>query len=174
MTTGQSIQRARRAAPDNQEETLRKEIRLVVLLFAVLATASTSGCTKAPAPEGSASAPSNSNARGTNSNAADLASTPLYAQTIRGDVERAGLAVMMAHDFVKQQKWGDAVTRLQNAQTQIENALTKKPRLKDDFEAARASLVRTIKATENREEDIEAQFTEIQTRINALKAYTSQ
>lgn len=151
-----------------------KELNLVVVVLAALAIFSAIGCAKPPSGEGSPSGQSTRNAAQTNANVQDLAATPLYTSNIRGDVERAGLAVMMAHDFVKQQNWSDGVAQLRAAQSHIEKALGKKPRLKDDFEAARTALLRTITTVEGRGSDIEASFTEIQTRINALKAYTSQ
>lgn len=151
-----------------------KDLKLVVVLLAALAIVSAGGCAKPPAEEGSPSAQANRNAAQTNANVHDLASTPLYASTLRGDVERAGLAVEMAHDFVKQQKWPDAVAQLHAAQSHIEKALEKKPRLKDDFEAARTALLKTITTVEGRGSDIEARFTETRNRINALKVYTTQ
>ena len=150
-----------------------KTLRLVVVPLAALAIISAIGCAKPAAEEGAASAQSNRNAAQTNANVHDLTPTPLYTSTLRGDVERAGLAITMAHDFVKQQKWPDAVAQLHAAQSHIEKALEKQPRLKDDFEAARTALLRTITTVEGRGSDIEARFGEIQTRINGLKAYTS-
>jgi hypothetical protein len=152
-----------------------KEFKLVMVLLAALVIVSAIGCAKPPAEEGAPSTQSNRNAAAqANANAGDLTSTPLYTSTLRGDVERAGLAVMEAHDSVKQQKWPDAVVHLRNAQSHIEKALERNPRLKDDFEAARMALLKTITSVESRGSDIEARFTEIQTRIGALKAYTSQ
>lgn len=149
-----------------------KEIRPAVLLIAALAVVSAGGCAKAPPDDGGSSSQANKNAA--NTNAHDLSGTPLYAKTIRGDIERAGLAISMAHDLVKQEKWNDAVIQLRAAQTQIEDALGKKPRLKEQYEDMRSALGRTIQSAENRRKDIEAEFTELQTRVGALKAYTAQ
>ena len=151
-----------------------KAIRLVVVAVGALMTVLFGGCAKAPpAPESSTPIQSNRNAGQTNSSATDLAATPLYAKTIRGDVERAGLAIMMAQDSVKQQRWDEAVTQLREAKTQVESALTKKPRVNEEFEALRDALIRTTKATENRE-DVQQQFRDLQARIGALKTFTSQ
>lgn len=149
-----------------------KQFKLVVVTLAAFTTISAIGCAKPPSEEGSPSDQSNRNAAQTR--VEDLSATPLYSSTLRGDVERAGLAVTIAHDFVKQQKWPDAVAQLRAAQSHIEKALERKPPLRDEFEAARIALLNTITTVESRGSDTEARFTEIQARINGLKVYTSQ
>lgn len=150
-----------------------KELRLVAVLLLGLATLSAIGCAKPPAEEGSPTVEQNRNAVETNANVQDLTATPLYASTLRGDVERAGLAVMMAHDFVKQEKWSEAVTHLRAAQSHLEKALEKKPRVKDEIEATRAAILKTITVVEGRGSDSDARFIDLQTRIGALKVFTS-
>jgi hypothetical protein len=147
-----------------------KEIKPAVLLIGALAIVSVGGCAKSPPADSSSQA----NMNAANANVPDLSSTPLYAKTIRGDVERAGLAIMMAHDLVKQEQWGDAVVQLRAAQTQIDDILGQKPRLREQYEELRSALGRTIQSADNRSKDIEAQFTELQTRIGALKVYIDQ
>ncbi|MEK6300361.1 MAG: hypothetical protein AABO41_06535 [Acidobacteriota bacterium] len=149
-----------------------KEIKLAVLLAVALALVSAGGCARAPAGGGSVPAQSNNNAGQTN--AQDLTATPLYAKTVRGDIERAGLAISMARDFVKQEQWSEAVVQLRAAQTQIDEALRRKPRLKEQFEELKSALGQAIQTAENRSKDVEAQFAELQTRVNALKVYTDQ
>ena len=149
-----------------------KEINLVVSLATALALVSSGGCAKAPAGGGSEPAQSNKNAGQTN--APDLTATPLYAKTVRGNVERAGLAIEMARDFVKQEQWSEAVVQLRAAQTQMDEALGRKPLLKEQFEELKSALGRAIRTAENRSKDVEPLFTELQTRVNALKVYTTQ
>lgn len=151
-----------------------KTLKLIVLLFAALGIIAAIGCARPPDEEGSRPEQSNRNGAQTNANVQDLAGTALYSSTLRGDVERAGLAVMMAHDFAKQEKWYDAVAQLRAAQSQIEKALERESGLKGDFEAARAALLATIASVEAGGTDVEARFTDIKTRIGALKVYTSQ
>lgn len=147
-----------------------KKIKLIVVLASVVAAC---GCAKSPAGEGSApAAQANKNAGQTS--AQDLTATPLYAKNVRGDVERAGLAIGTARDLVKQDQWNEAVVQLRAAQTQINEALGRKPKMKEQFEELRSALGRAIQTAENRSKDLEAQFTELQTRVNALKAYTEQ
>ena len=157
--------------PNGKKGSSMKEIKSAVLLIAALAIVSAGGCAKAPDEE---AASSQANKNTANANANDLSSTPLYVKTIRGDVERAGLAISMAHDLVKAEKWDDAVNQLRTAQTQIEDALVKKPRVKEQYEDMRSALARTIQSAENRSNNIEAEFRELQTRVGALKVYLDQ
>lgn len=147
-----------------------KDTKSAVLLVAAWVVISASGCAKAPGDEGSVSGQSNRNGQA-NSNLTDLAAAPLYAKTVRGDIERAGLAISMAHDFVKQDNWGDALVQLRAAQTHIEESLKKKPPLREQFEELKNSLARAIQMTENRNPEVEKQFTELQARVGALKTY---
>lgn len=149
-----------------------KEDRLVAVLLAVLALLSAIGCTKPPAEDGSPTAQPNRNAVPTNANVHDLTATPLYTSTLRGDVERAGLAVMMAHDFVKQENWSQAVTHLRTAQSHLEKALEKKPRVRDEVEATRTAILKTISTIEGRGSDLDERFMDLKTRIGALKVFT--
>lgn len=151
-----------------------KELSTVAVVLAGLAILSAIGCAKPPAEEGLPTAQSNRNAVSTNANVHDLTATPLYASTLRGDVERAGLAVMIARDLAKQEKWTEAVTHLRTALSHIDKALEKKSRVKDEFEGARTAILKTITTIEGRGSDSDARFEELQTRINALKVFTSQ
>jgi len=149
-----------------------KQIKLVMLLAVALGLASAGGCAKAPEEDRSAPAQSNKNAG--QANPQDLTATPLYTKTIRGNVERAGLAVEMARAFVKQQQWNEAVAQLRTAQTQIDEALGHKPRLKEQFEELKAALGKAIQTAEHQSNDVEAQLNDLQTRVNGLKVSTSE
>jgi hypothetical protein len=150
-----------------------KELSMVAVVLAGFAILSAIGCAKPPAEEGLPTAQSNRNAVLTNANVHDLTATPLYAHTIRGDVERAGLAIKRARNFAKQEKWTEAVTHLRTALSHIEKALEKKSRLKDEFEGAKTAILKTITTVEGRGSDSDARFEELQTRINALKVLSS-
>ena len=150
-----------------------KELRTIAVVLAGLAILSAISCAKPPAEEGSPTAQSNKNAVPTNAEVHDLTATPLYASTLRGDIERAGLAAMMARDFAKQEKWTEAVTHLRTALSHVEKALEKKSRVKDELEGAKAAILQTITTVEGRGSDSDARFEELQTRLNALKVFTS-
>jgi CRISPR/Cas system CSM-associated protein Csm2 small subunit len=149
-----------------------KRIKLVLLLASAVVLVSIAGCAKGPESESSTPAQSNKNAG--QGGGADLSASPLYAKTARGDVERAGLAIQMARDYTKQEQWNEAVVQLRAAQTQIDEALGRKPPLKEQYEELRSALVRAIQSAENRNKEVEAQFNELQTRVNALKVYSGQ
>ena len=151
-----------------------REIKSAILVAAACAIVSASGCSKPPAEGGSAAGQSNKNVAQANSNVPNLAATPLYQKTIRGDIERAGLAISMAHDLVKQENWNDALVQLRAAQKQLEDALAQKPRLIEQYEALKSAIDRAIRMAENRSTGTEALFDELQTRIGAVKAYMDQ
>lgn len=156
--------------PTKKGKTMR-EIKLMAFLVAAFAAFSAGGCARPPA---GGSGPAQSNKAQTNANAQAPVASPLYAQTLRGDVERAGLAISTAHNSVKQEQWSEAVVQLRAAQKSIDEALGRKPRLKEQFEALKTALGKAIQTAENRSSDVEAQFTELQTRINGLKVYTGE
>lgn len=81
-----------------------KGFKLVVVTVAAFATISAIGCAKPPDEEGPPPPQSNRNATQTDANVGNRRATLLHSNTLRGDVERAGLAVMRAHNLLKQQK----------------------------------------------------------------------
>jgi DNA repair exonuclease SbcCD ATPase subunit len=151
-----------------------RKVNSVVLLAVACAIVFASGCAKPPADGNSAAGQSNKNAAQANANVQDLSATPLYQKTVRGDIERAGLAISMAHDLVKQENWNDALVQLRAARKQADDAVAQKPRLIEQFEALRSGIDRAIQLAENRDKGVEAQFSELQTRIGAVKAYIDQ
>lgn len=102
------------------------------------------------------------------------ASTPPSLQpTLRGDIERASLAISMARDAVKLQKSQDAASLLRGAEKNVDEALNRKPRLREEFVALKEAIERAIAAIENREKDADAKVEELQTRIGAIKVNAS-
>jgi soluble cytochrome b562 len=102
------------------------------------------------------------------------ATTPPYLQpTLRGDIERVSLAISMARDAVKLQKSQDAVALLRGAEKNVDEALNRKHRLRDEFVALKEALERAIAAIENRDKDADAKIEELQTRIGAIKVNAS-
>jgi hypothetical protein len=107
-------------------------------------------------------------------NAQDQAAAAPYLQpTLRGDIERASLAISMARDAMKLQKSQDAVSLLRGAEKDVDQALNRKPMLREEFVALKAAIERAITAIENREKDADASMDELQTRIGAIKVNTS-
>ncbi|HYV05556.1 MAG TPA: hypothetical protein VFB82_13265 [Blastocatellia bacterium] len=149
-----------------------KRIKLVLLFASAVVLVSTAGCAKGP--ESESSTPTQANKNAGQGGGQDPSASPLYAKTARGDVERAGLAISMARDYIKQEQWSEAVVQLRAAQTQIDEALGRKPPLKEQYEELRTAIVRAIQSAENRNKEMESQFSELQTRVGALKVYSDQ
>jgi hypothetical protein len=125
------------------------------------------GCSKgAPSQESSGAAQANSNA---NTNAGQRIDAPLTAKTIRGDLERAGMAITGARQDVRENNWDAAASLLRSASNSIGEALTKKPRVYTDFEDLKAAIDRTIKTVEAHEKDADNQIAYLETAIRALK-----
>jgi len=136
----------------------------IILAFALLSFATS--CSKHPASQNS-----NASASSANSNQADPAQAPLVhsQQTVLGNIARIQLAIQMARDSVKTNKWQDAVTYLQSGKTEVEAAIARNTRINDDFEALKAAIDRTIPLLENHSKDADARLSELQTRIGAIK-----
>jgi len=99
--------------------------------------------------------------------------TPVFAQSnIKGDIERISLAISMAKDSAKLNKWQDAASRLRGARSEIDTALGRKPRLQEEFEALKVAIDRTIPLVENGAKEADAKLSELQTRIGAIKTNT--
>lgn len=142
---------------------------LLALNLALFAT----GCAKAPAVDEHTDKNANANAGRANQPPDQPTAAPLHLQpTIRGDIERISLAISMAHDAVKVNKWQDAVSLLKDAKKDVDTALGRKPGLSDELQALKSAIDRTIQALENRGKESEARLTELQTRIGAIKVNT--
>ncbi len=138
---------------------------IFVFTFALLAT----GCRKQPAVEHTGN---NTNAGNANQQGQPAALAPYALPTLKGDIERASLAISSAQDAVKLNKWQDAVALLQSAEKNVDEALTRKSRLREEFEALKAAIERTIPLVENREKESDGRLVELGTRIGAIKVNT--
>jgi len=100
---------------------------------------------------------------------------PHLAQTVRGNVERMGLAVQAANDAYKQTKWADVTTQLNTTLKEVNSALADTPEKKKTttirqmFEEIKGLTENTLKSAEGRDKATEWQLTQLQTAINALK-----
>jgi hypothetical protein len=140
----------------------------LVLLSIVLFSA---GCSKEPASNENAE--KNANSANANQIEQARAAQPLIRPTITGDIERASLAISMARDAVKLDKWQEAISQLQGARKEVDVALTRQTNLRDEFEALKSAIDRAIPALEGRGKDADARLAELQTRLGALKVQTS-
>jgi hypothetical protein len=105
---------------------------------------------------------------------------PHLAPTIKGAVERIGLAVEGATDSYRQHKWGDVAAYLNTARQETEKALADAPDkrkysvTREGLDEMKTALDRTIQAAENRSQEVEAQLRELETRVGALKVNLPQ
>lgn len=141
-------------------------------LFALTLALFSAGCSKEPAANEQAD--KNTNAGNANQRDQSAAATPYMQPTLRGDIERTSLAISMARDAVKLDKWQDAVSQLQGARKEVEAALSRQPRLREEFEALKSAIDRAIPAVEGRGKEAEARLAELQTRIGAIKVNFAQ
>jgi len=151
-------------------ETSRKLLPgLLLFTFALFLTISASGCSKKPASNQASDTTSPS----ANTNQNDQSALAPFAQAnLKGDIERILLAISMARDSAKQDKWQEAATALRAAKTSVDIALTRKPRLQDELEALKVSIDRAIPLVESGGKEADAKLNELQTRIVAIKANT--
>jgi hypothetical protein len=109
-----------------------------------------------------------------------LVKAPHLSTLVRGDIERIGMAVQSARESLQQSKWSEVVSQLQGASREVTSALADTPEKKktaivrQNLEEFKVALERTIKTAENRDKETESQVNELQTRVNALKAYAAQ
>ena len=105
---------------------------------------------------------------------------PHLAPTLRGAVERLGLAVEGATDSYHQHKWADVVASLNTARQETDKAMAEAPDkrkfnvTREGLEEMKVALDRTIQAAENRSPEVEAQLRELETRVGALKVNLPQ
>jgi DNA repair exonuclease SbcCD ATPase subunit len=139
---------------------------LFVLTVALFAT----GCAKGPAVDEHTD--KNANAGKANQQDQSATATPVLQQTLKGDIERASLDISMARDASNLNKSQEAVSLLQRARKEVDSALERKPRLRDELEALKSAIDRAIPAVQNRGSEAEPRFAELQTRIAAIKVNT--
>jgi len=136
-----------------------------ILLIALALLAA--GCSKSPAANERAD--NNANTGNANQTEASAPQPPLFQPNLTGDVERTSYAVSSARDAVKQKKWQEALLYLNNARREVDSALSRQPRLKDEFEALKSSIDRAVSAVEGRGKEAEARIAELETRLGAIK-----
>lgn len=102
---------------------------------------------------------------------------PHLAQTVKGDVERMGLAVQLAMDALKAGKWSEVTTQLNAMEKELGNATghntesNKAGPIHEGLQDMKHAIERAMKAAENRGKETEDQLRELQTRVNALKVF---
>lgn len=138
----------------------------ITLSFVLLATLFTGACTKGAKIE--------DNANGGQANRAgqSASTTPLVQPTLKGDVERISLQISMAREAFKNNKSQEAVVQLEGASKEIDSALGRKPRLREELESLKSAIDRAIGAVDHRDKDADAQLAELQVRIGAIKTNT--
>ena len=125
-------------------------------------------CSRSPA--------ANESANTGNANQAEAAAPqpPLAQPTLTGDIQRASYSISSARDAVKQKRWQEALTYLSTARREVDAALARQPRLKDEFEALRSSIDRAVSAVEGRGKEAETRIAEVETRVGAIKLQSGQ
>jgi hypothetical protein len=136
------------------------------LSLALTAALLTGACTKGPKTG------DDSNTNQANRAAQTAATVPLLQPTLKGDIERISLFISTAREDARNNKWQEAAAQLQGANKEVETALGRKLRLREEFEALRAAIDRTIGAVERRDKEADSQLAELQVRIGAIKVNT--
>lgn len=120
------------------------------------------GCSKGSKGGGTANASNQSEA-----------ALPVYRQqNLYGDIERTSLAIWSAREANRIGKWDEAIKQLQTAEKEIDTALGRKLRIREEWEALKAATARTIVTLQNRGKEADSQLAELQTRIGAIKVNT--
>jgi hypothetical protein len=132
---------------------------VLAFLFVLTLAVFSAGCSKEPA----------ANERQQDQSAG---ATPYMRPTLRWDIERASLAISMALEAVKLSKWQDAVSQLQGARKEVDAALSRQPRSREELEALKSAIDRAIPAVEGQGNEAEGRVAELQTRIGAIKVNT--
>jgi hypothetical protein len=123
------------------------------------------GCSKRPKVDETATAQT--------SNQANQAPLPVHRQqNLNGEIERVSLAISTAQEDHRIGKWDEAIKQLQLADKEVDSALGRKLRLREEFEALKAAIGRTIVTLQNRGKEASSQLTELQMRIAAIKVNT--
>lgn len=150
-------------------KTIHRSLRQIMVFSCTLVILAI-GCSKQPASNQASEKVTPS----ANANQNEQPSgTPVFAQSnIKGDIERISLAISMAKDSAKLNKWQEAASRLRGARSEIDTALGRKPRLQEEFEALKVAIDRTIPLVENGAKEADAKLSELQTRIGAIKTNT--
>jgi len=138
----------------------------MTISLALTATLLTGACTKGAKVEDS------TNTSQANRPGQSAAASPLLQPTLKGDIERISLHISMARDAFKNGKFQEVVGLLQGTNNDVDSALGRKPRLREEFEALKTAIDRAIGAVEHRDKDADSQLAELQVRIGAIKTNT--
>src|SRR5437870_7023275 len=123
------------------------------------------GCSKRPKGDETATAQT--------SNQANQGALPVHRQqNLNGEIERVSLAISTAQEDHRIGKWDEAIKQLQLADKEVDSALGRKLRLREEFEGLKAAIGRTIVTLQNRGNQASSQLAELQTRIAAIKVNT--
>ena len=115
------------------------------------------GCSKRPKGDQTATAQT--------SNQANQAAPPVFGPAV-------SLAISTAQEDHRIGKWDQAIKQLQLADKEVDSALGRKLRLREEFEGLKAAIGRTIVTLQNRGNEAGSQLVELQTRIAAIKVNT--
>jgi len=150
-----------------RQKSFQRILGLTCILFLIVFK---TGCAKQSA---SNQAPQSASTSANANQGEQSAAKPIYAQeNLKGDIERISLALSMARDSATQNKWQEAASTLRGAKSQIDTALSRKPRLQEEFEALKVAIDRTVPLVENGAKEADAKIAELQTRIIAIKTNT--
>lgn len=152
---------------NSERISIARSVSTTTFLALILAmTCITLACTNGPKTE------DNTGASQANRAGQPAAAGPLQQPTLNGDIERISLYISTARDAAKSNRWQDAAGQLQGANKEVDAALARKPRLREEFEALKAAIDRTLPALERREKDADSHLSELQLRIAAIKTNT--
>lgn len=96
----------------------------------------------------------------------------LVQPTLKGDIERISLSISLARESLKNNKFQEAVGQLEGANKEVDVALGRKLRLREEFEALKTAIDRAIGAVDRREKDADSQLAELDLRIGSIKTNT--
>jgi len=150
--------------------------RLAIAAALMCLSVALAACARSHPPEKNASA---SKPNQTNSNASTpeeaaiqaAAASPFFKQTVRGDIERAGLEIDKALAAGSHADWQNAEALLANAKANVETGLGREPRYsqREDLEELKAAIDRTIRSIAARSDDANKQLQELRSRIMTLR-----
>lgn len=138
----------------------------MTLSVVLLATLFAGACATGPKSE------NNANADQANRAGQSAPTAPFLQPTLKGDIERISLNISMARDAFKNNKAQEAVVHLESANKDVDVALGRKPRLREEFEALKTAIDRAIGAVDRRDKDADSQLAELDLRIGSIKTNT--
>ena len=107
------------------------------------------------------------------------AKAPHLSKTVKGDIERMGLAVQVALDALRDNKWSEVMAQLNTLDKELAGAMADTPEkkktgaIREALQEMKPAVERTIKSAENRSKETEDQIRDLETRVNALKTFAN-